>query len=70
MRHLPAALALAALVAAAPAAAQAPVVKPALEGVAFLVGDWSGGRGKVADAGQTSTGASHIEAAAGGRPAS
>lgn len=65
------ALALAAMLAtAAPAAAQtppaAPVLKPAMAGLGFLVGDWSAGRGQVADTGGTSTGSSHIEAAAGG----
>ncbi len=50
----------------ATATAQTPALKPGLADVAFLVGDWTGGRGRVADTGQTSTGSSHIEAAAGG----
>ena len=41
-------------------------LKPGLSGLSFLVGDWSGGRGKVADTGETSTGSSSITAEVGG----
>lgn len=49
---------------AGPAAA-APL-QPALSGLAFLVGNWSGGHGKVADTGGTSTGWSAFTAEANG----
>jgi hypothetical protein len=54
-----------ALLAGAAGAQPAPL-KPGLAGVAFLIGDWSSGRGKVAETGQTSTGSSTIEPVAGG----
>ena len=47
-------------------AASAQTLKPELAGLAFLVGDWSSGHGRVADTGGTSTGRSRIEAVAGG----
>ena len=46
--------------------ARAPALKPELSSLGFLVGDWSGGRGKVADTGGTSTGSSRIEVAVNG----
>ncbi len=39
---------------------------PALAGLGFLLGDWAGEDGRVADTGGTSAGRSHIAAAAGG----
>lgn len=63
--HLPL-VAAAALAVALPAAAQAPALKPSLSGVAFLVGDWSSGTGKVADTGGTATGSSRISVEVGG----
>lgn len=56
------------LAAAAPAAlAQpAPTLKAPLAGIGFLVGDWTGGEGKVLDTGGTSTGASHVTVQADG----
>ena len=61
-------LALAALLAsfAVAARAQNPGLKPELGGIGFLVGDWSAGRGIVAETGGTSTGSSRIEVAANG----
>jgi hypothetical protein len=46
--------------------AQASPLKPDLSGLSFLVGDWSSGRGKVADTGGTSTGTSSVTPEAGG----
>ena len=46
--------------------AQAPALRPDLAGVSFLVGDWSTGKGVVADTGGTSTGSSRITVAANG----
>lgn len=55
MRHL--ALALAGLLAATGASAQAPALKPGLQGLQFLVGRWSTPtRGRVADTGGASSG--------------
>ncbi len=48
------------------ARAQAPELKPELTGVGFLVGDWSSGKGVVAETGGTSTGSSRIGVAANG----
>lgn len=48
------------------AGAQSAPLKPRLAGLAFLIGDWSSGRGRVAETGGTSTGSSTIEPAAGG----
>ena len=62
LRRLASAAALAAI--ALPAQAQA--LKPELSGVAFLLGDWTDGKGKVADTGGSATGASHFTAEAGG----
>jgi hypothetical protein len=59
------ALLLAGLVLLAPAAT-AGTLAPALAGIGFLIGSWTGGDGKVVDAGETSTGSSHITAQAGG----
>jgi hypothetical protein len=47
-------------------AASASPLKPDLAGLSFLVGDWSSGRGNVADTGGTSTGTSSITPEAGG----
>ena len=60
------ALAVALTCSAGAAHAQAPVLKPALAGVGFLVGDWSSGKGVVADTGGTSTGSSRITPVANG----
>jgi hypothetical protein len=46
--------------------AQGPALKPVLAGLSFLVGDWTSGKGKIADTGGTSTGRSRFEPAAGG----
>jgi hypothetical protein len=46
--------------------AQAAKLRPELSGIAFLVGDWSTGRGVVAETGGTSTGSSRIAVAANG----
>ena len=46
--------------------AHAQPLKPALSGLSFLVGDWSAGKGRVADTGGTSTGTSTMSAEAGG----
>jgi hypothetical protein len=51
---------------AASAYAETQKAKPELAGVAFLVGDWSSGKGVVADTGGTSTGSSRITLAANG----
>ncbi len=48
------------------ASAQPSHLRSELAGVAFLVGDWSGGRGTVADTGQTAKGSSVITAELGG----
>jgi hypothetical protein len=53
------------LLAAAAATAPAPL-KPALAGMGFLVGDWSSGRGVVADTGGASSGVSTVTVEAGG----
>lgn len=45
---------------------QAPSIKPELAGIGFLLGNWSIGRGAVADTGGTATGSSKIELAANG----
>ncbi len=58
------ALAAAWLAVALPAQAQA--LKPELSGVAFLLGDWTDGKGQVSDTGGTATGVSRFEPAAGG----
>ncbi len=50
----------------AQARAQTVKLAPALSGLAFLVGHWSSGKGKVADTGGFSTGISTITAEAGG----
>ncbi len=62
----PVALALVLSGLAAAAHAQASAVKPELAGVSFLVGDWSAGKGVVADTGGASTGSSRITVAANG----
>ncbi len=46
--------------------ARAAPLKPDLAGLSFLIGDWSSGRGQVADTGGTSTGTSSIRSEAGG----
>ncbi len=46
--------------------AQTSKLKPELAAVAFLVGDWSAGKGVVTDTGGTSTGTSHISIVANG----
>ena len=51
---------------AASAHAETPKAKPELAGVAFLIGDWSSGKGVVAETGGTSTGSSRITLAANG----
>jgi hypothetical protein len=48
------------------ACAQTPTLKRELAAVSFLIGDWSGGKGVVADTGGTSTGVSRITVAANG----
>ena len=45
---------------ASTALAQPARLKPQLAGIGFLVGDWSSGRGKVADTGDTDRGGSRI----------
>ncbi len=59
MRHSLLAIVLIAVTATA-ATAQSMALKPGLAGVAFLVGTWGNGDGKVADTGGTSTGTSTI----------
>ncbi len=60
-------LALAFVLALSPGAiAQTAPLKPPLAGLAFLVGTWNAGTGKVAETGGTSRGSSTIEAAIGG----
>ena len=60
------AIAYALVLAGSAAVAHAQAVKPGLAGVSFLVGDWSSGKGVVADTGGTSTGSSRITVAANG----
>ena len=48
------------------AEARAAALKPELSGISFLVGSWSGDKGKVADTGGTSAGISHFTAEADG----
>lgn len=55
-----------AALAATCAQAQAPPLDPQLSGLAFLTGRWTGGRGQVADTGDSSTGASVITIEANG----
>lgn len=59
-------LAVAMAVLAGAGGAQPAPVTPGLAGVAFLIGEWSSGRGRVAESGGTSTGSSSIEPVAGG----
>ena len=54
------------LLALLPAPLNAAPLQPALSGLAFLVGNWSSGHGKVADTGGTSTGSSVITVEANG----
>jgi len=63
MRAIPVAVA---LVFALAASARAEPVKPSLAPVAFLVGRWANGTGKVADTGGSSRGSSTITPEAGG----
>lgn len=56
----------AAMVFASPSDAETPSIKPGLSGVSFLLGEWSSGKGKVAETGGTSTGSSSMELAANG----
>jgi len=58
MRAVLLAFALTALV--SPALAQAPPLKPPLDGVGFLVGDWTSDNGKVGGTGGTAVGTSHM----------
>lgn len=51
---------------AAPAQTPAQALKAPLGGIGFLVGDWSSGKGQVADTGGTSTGSSRVTVEAGG----
>ncbi len=60
------AIVLAIVLAGSAVAPRAQPVKPDIAGVSFLVGDWSSGRGVVADTGGTSTGSSRITIAANG----
>ena len=60
------AIALAIVLTGSAMAAQAQSVKPQLADVSFLVGDWSSGKGSVADTGGTSTGSSRFTVAANG----
>lgn len=46
--------------------ATAATLKPELAGLSFLAGDWSSGRGKVAETGETSTGTSQFVVEANG----
>jgi hypothetical protein len=48
------------------AQAQPASLKPELSGLSFLTGDWSSGRGKIADTGGSSTGSSSIKPEANG----
>jgi hypothetical protein len=48
------------------AAAKPVALAPPLAGLSFLVGDWTSGRGQVADTGGTATGSSVITPEAGG----
>lgn len=59
-------LVLAVTLAASATHANPPAVKPALAGVAFLVGDWTAGEGVVADTGGASKGSSRITVVANG----
>jgi hypothetical protein len=65
MRPFPLAAAIVALSAGA-ACAQGVALKPPLAGLSFLVGEWSSGKGVVADTGGTSTGSSRFSSEAGG----
>jgi hypothetical protein len=56
----------AALSALAAAAAQPAALKPDLAGLGFLLGDWSSGKGQVAETGGASEGASRFTPEAGG----
>lgn len=60
------ALALALVLTGSAVTTHAQPVKSDLAGVAFLVGDWSSGKGVVADTGGSSTGSSRITVAANG----
>ena len=57
---------LAMLAAALVAATQPMPLKPDMAGLQFLVGDWSSGRGQVADTGERATGSSTFSVEAGG----
>lgn len=59
-------LAVAMALLAGAAGAQSAPLKLGLAGLAFLIGDWASGRGRVAQTGGTSTGSSSIEPVAGG----
>jgi hypothetical protein len=54
------------LVLSRPAAADTTAAKPPLAGIAFLVGSWGSGEGKVADTGGTSRGTSTVTLEVGG----
>ena len=60
------AIALAAVLSGSAMTTHAEPVKPDLAGVSFLVGDWSSGKGVVADTGGRSTGSSRFTVAANG----
>lgn len=66
MRSIAALAALLAMAAAPPAPAQPVATQSPLAGLTFLIGDWSSGRGEVADTGGTSSGRSTITSEAGG----
>ncbi len=65
-KRLALAIALAGSAGAAHAQTATPTFKPALAAVSFLIGDWSGEKGVVADTGGTSTGVSRITVEANG----
>jgi hypothetical protein len=66
MRSIAALAALLAVAAAPPAPAQPVATQSPLAALTFLVGDWSSGRGDVADTGGTSSGRSTMTSEAGG----
>jgi hypothetical protein len=66
IRTLAIALGLACALGASSSCAQAPVLRPELAPLGFLVGDWISAEGVVAETGGRSRGASHVTIEAGG----